>query len=62
MLTAALTEPSHVSYIEFDSYEEIDALYEKEIDALKYGGSVAAVLADYCHGAKLGVGHSLTPT
>ena len=40
MLTAALTEPSHVSYIEFDSDSEVDAdaFYEKEIDALKYGG------------------------
>jgi hypothetical protein len=38
MLTAALTEPSHVSYIEFDSDSEADAFYEKEIDALKYGG------------------------
>ena len=38
MLTAALTEPSHVSYNEFDSDSEVDAFYEKEIDALKYGG------------------------
>jgi hypothetical protein len=38
MLTAALTEPSHVSYIEFDSDSEADAFYEKEIDALKYCG------------------------
>ena len=38
MLTAALTEPSHVSYIEFDSDSEVDAFYEEEIDALKYGG------------------------
>jgi hypothetical protein len=43
MLTAALTEPSHVSHIEYDldsdPYdEEIDAFYEKEIDALKFGG------------------------
>jgi len=35
MLTAALTEPSHVSYIEYDSDSDP---YDKEIDALKYGG------------------------
>jgi hypothetical protein len=35
MLTAALTEPCHVSYIEYDS--DCDP-YEMEIDALKYGG------------------------
>jgi hypothetical protein len=36
MLTAALLEPFHVSYIEYDSDSDP---YEKEIDALKYGGS-----------------------
>jgi hypothetical protein len=38
MLTAPSIEPYHASYIEFDFYDEIDAFYEKEIDALKYGG------------------------
>jgi hypothetical protein len=36
MLTTALTEPSHVSYVEYDG--EIDDFYEKEIEALKFGG------------------------
>jgi len=36
MLTAALTEPSHALYVEYDSDSDP---YEKEIDALKCGGS-----------------------
>jgi hypothetical protein len=35
MLTDAVTEPSHVSYIEYDS--DIDP-YEQAIDDLKFGG------------------------
>ena len=38
MLTAPSIEPYHASYIEFDSYDEIDAFYEKEIEALEFSG------------------------
>ena len=41
MLTAALTEPSDESDVEYDSDSEYDPEndpYEKEIYALKYGG------------------------
>ena len=38
MLTTPLIEPYCASYIEFDSYDEIDAFYEKEIEALEFSG------------------------
>ena len=40
MLTSTLTAPCHKVYIEYDSdsdsYDSIDAFYEKEIDAMKF--------------------------